>query len=245
MTVEPNLQLLAADDYSINEADHARFREEHDRGMLPAHHPSLSFAVPAVDPDMVTSDRIKKVIVRLQEVSEGQRRHSRKGVRRRTLVGLAAPQIGEPYRIIMVDTKVLESRKRYGKLECFVNPEIIWRTRETAEGREGCFSAGPVWGLVRRPLAVKIKALTADGSEIERIFEGFTARVVCHEIDHLDGIRFPERIKNDKKRHWVHTQELTDYPDLIHHWERFCTQKRWEAYKLTGSGENPQATPHA
>jgi peptide deformylase len=239
------LQLLAADDYSINDADRARLKEEHDRGMLPAHHPSLSLAVPAVSPGEITSGRIKKIVTRLREVSEGQRRHSKKGVRRRTLVGLAAPQIGEPYRIIMVDTKVLESRKRYGTLECFINPAIIWRTRETAEGREGCFSAGPIWGLVRRPLAVKIKALATDGSEIERIFEGFTARIVCHEIDHLDGIRFPERIKNDKKCHWVHAQELTDYPDLIQHWKRLCTRKRWEMYKITGSGESPRTTPRA
>jgi peptide deformylase len=231
MTVKPSLQLLPADDYSINETDHARFKAEHDRGMLPSHDPSLSQPVPAVDPGDVTSARIKRVIARLQDASEGQRRGDKKGPRKRTLVGLAAPQIGEPYRIIMVDTKVSANRKHYGKLECLVNPEIIWRTRETAEGREGCFSAGPVWGLVRRPVAVKIRAIGKDGNLMERIFEDFTARVVCHEIDHLNGIRFPERIKSDKKRHWVHTQELGDYPDLIQHWHRHCTLERWEAYK--------------
>jgi peptide deformylase len=233
MTVKPNLMPQpSGDDYTLTAGDRARFESEHERGMLPAHDPSLSMPVPAVNPHKISSEAIQHVISRLQQIAQGQRRGTvGGGKRKRTLVGLAAPQIGEPWRIIIVDTRVNESRKHYGKLECFINPKILWRSRETVEGREGCFSAGPVWGLVRRPLAVKVSALDIDGRHVERIFEGFTARIFCHEIDHLDGIRFPERIKSDGKRHWVHSEELEDYPDHIHHWARLCSTSRWEAYK--------------
>jgi peptide deformylase len=231
MTAKPHWRPLPADDYSINGDDQARFTAEHVRGMLPASDPSLSQPVPAVDPDHITADHIGDIIARLQEVASGQRRGGTRGRAKRTLVGLAAPQIGERCRIIMIDTRVSENRRQYGKLECFINPEIVWQSRETAEGREGCFSAGPVWGLVRRPVAIKIRALDKTGQPFERILEGFTARIACHEIDHLNGVRFPERIVSEAKRHWVHSQELLDYPDHIQHWHRRCSLERWEAYK--------------
>jgi peptide deformylase len=232
MRAKPNSKPKPAiDDYTLTDGDRERFQSEYDRGMLPADDPSLNNPVPPVSPDEITTPVIQKVITRLQDTAQGQRRGNSRRTRKRTLVGLAAPQIGEPYRIIMVDTNVTESRKQYGRLECFVNPEIIWRTRETVEGREGCFSAGPVWGLVRRPVAVKLAALDTRGRRIERIFEGFTARIICHEIDHLDGIRFPERIRSDTKRHWVHSEEIEDYPDHMHHWRRTCSRAQWDAYK--------------
>lgn len=132
--------------------------------------------------------------------------------------------------MVVVDTRVTREKKRAGRLECFINPEIIWRSRETDEWREGCFSAGPVWGLVRRPIAVKIRAYTPEGKQVERIFEGFTARIVQHEIDHLNGVRFPNHIKSDKKRHWVHAEEIAAYLENIHRWPRICSVDRWRDF---------------
>jgi len=129
----------------------------------------------------------------------------------------------------MVDTAIDPERKKPGKLECFINPEMIWRSRETDQGREGCFSTGLVYGLVRRPIALKLRAWTPEGKQIERIFEGFSARIMQHECDHLEGIRFPDRIKSDRKLHWVHTEELGIYPDHIKHWPRLCSRQRWHA----------------
>lgn len=189
----------------------------------------LSSTAQAVDINNIGSKQIAAVINRLYDIASGQRRKG-EAKKRRTLVGLAAPQIGEPYRIVLIDTTVDETRKRYGKLVCFINPVIVWRTRETIEGREGCFSTGPVWGLVRRPLAVKIRSYDQMGRLVEQILEGFSARIACHEIDHLDGIRFPDRITNDKKRHWVYTEELLDYPEQITQWPRHCTQAQWRAF---------------
>lgn len=145
------------------------------------------------------------------------------------MVGLAAPQIGESTRIIIVDTQIEQSRKQFGKLQCFINPQIVWRSRETAEAREGCFSTGMVWGMVRRPIAIKVVAFNPDGTVGTWIFEDFTARIVQHEMDHLDGIRFPDRIKSDKKRHWVHAEELDLYVQQTKNWPRLCTPERWLA----------------
>lgn len=217
--------------YAATKADEARAKEEAALGMLAPQHPLLAATADYVTLEALTSARIKTVIDRLYIAASGQRRQSRATKKRRTLVGLAAPQIGESLRIIIADTHVSTERKRYGQLECFINPRIIWRSRETAEDREGCFSTGLVWGLVRRPLAIKMAALTPEGKHVERVFEGFTARIIQHEIDHLDGIRFPERIRSDRKRHWVHAEEIDAYPKEAKHWPRVCTMERWEAYK--------------
>jgi peptide deformylase len=224
--------LLPADQYELTAEDKKRFAEEERLGMVRPQSPMLSKPALRVHPNKIASSRVKQVIERLMEVANSQQRGHLQDKQRRTLVGLAAPQIGVGLRIIVVDTKITPARKKPGKLECFINPEIIWRSRETEEGREGCFSAGPVWGLLRRPLAVKVRALTPEGRRTERIFEGFTARIMQHECDHLDGIRFADRITNDKKRHWVHTEELMQYPKHIKRWARICTRERWEAFKI-------------
>jgi peptide deformylase len=221
------------DDLSLSPADIKRFAEEAENGMLKPQAPLLSETIPAVPKDHIGSPGVQAVTRRLLEVASAQQRshYAASQKKRRTLVGLAAPQIGEPYRIVVVDTEIKPDRKKPGKLECFINPEIIWRARETEEDREGCFSTGPVWGLVRRPVAIKLRAYAPDGKRIERILEGFTARIAQHEIDHLDGIRFPERIAADRKRHWVHTEELAEYPGRIRRWPRTVTREQWEAFK--------------
>lgn len=224
-------KLLPPDLYGLTGADKERAAQEASLGMVAPDNPILNQSAQVIDPATIGSPEVQAIIGRLLTAAGSQQKRDKSGKKKRMLVGLAAPQIGESWRIVVVDTRVTADRKRAGRLECFINPEIIWRSRETEEGREGCFSAGPVWGLVRRAVAVKIRAYTPEGKEIECIFEGFTARIVQHEIDHLNGIRFPDRIKNDKKRHWVHTEELPFYPEAIHRWPRACTRERWEALK--------------
>lgn len=213
--------------FALTAGDRARAAAEKALGMVSPSDPVLQQPSAPVSADEISTEPFKQLITRLYETAEGQRA-VRKGRKKRTLVGLAAPQIGAAKRIILVDTKVKPSRKYFHRLECFINPEIVWRSKETEEGREGCFSTGPVCGLVRRPVAVKVRALTPEGKQTERIFEGFTARIMQHEIDHLEGIRFPDRITSDRKRHWVHAEELDDYPKCINHWPRLCTLARWE-----------------
>jgi peptide deformylase len=229
MPANPN-SLLPADQYDLTDKDKNNFAYEATLGMAPPTDPILSRMAAYVPQRAIGTANLAAIITRLERAALGQRSVKKSDKPSRTLVGLAAPQIGESWRIILVDTRVRASRKSTGKLMCFINPETVWRSCETEEGREGCFSAGPVWGLVRRPVAVKIRAVTPTGEDVERIFEGFTARIVQHEMDHLDGVRFPDRIHSDRKRHWVHAEELAVYPKRIHRWKRICTRQRWEQY---------------
>jgi peptide deformylase len=221
--------LLVNNHYEPTQRDMDRFADDARLGLLEPTAQLLREIAPAVQQPAISSSEIQQHIRTLLDTARGQRdsryANQRKG---RGMVGLAAPQVGIPYRIIVVDTQIGADRKKFGKLECFINPEIIWRSRETAEDREGCFSAGLVWGLVRRPVAIKVRAYTPQGVQRTWIFEGFTARIMQHEIDHLDGIRFPERIRSDKKRHWVHIDELETYIKKTKSWPRICSRQRWD-----------------
>lgn len=223
---------IAVSRYALTAGDQKRFADELELGLVPANHPALGKTAKLLPVEEIGSQKVQSIIDTLFAAATNQRdskhAHKRKG---RGMVGLAAPQIGVELRIILIDTHITRERKKFGKLECFINPEIIWQTRETEEGREGCFSTGPVWGLVRRSIAIKIRAIGREGKPLERILEGFTARIACHEIDHLNGIRFPDRITKDAKRHWVHAEELEVYPKQMHEWPRICTKERWEGFK--------------
>jgi peptide deformylase len=106
-------------------------------------------------------------------------------------VGLAAPQVGRSIRMAVVDVTA-------GEKEPFVliNPVITWSSEETEEDEEGCLSIPDIRVKVERPNQVTVTALDASGKEyvIEQA-EGFFARALQHEIDHLDGIMFVDRIQ--------------------------------------------------
>ena len=96
-------------------------------------------------------------------------------------VGLAAPQVGILRRIAVVDV----TEDHSGLLE-MVNPEIIERDG-TQTGREGCLSVPGRQAVVTRPMKVKVRFQDRKGDMYEMETEGFEARAVCHELDHLDG----------------------------------------------------------
>ena len=99
--------------------------------------------------------------------------------------GLAAPQVGISKRMVVVDV---------GEGPYFlVNPEIVSRSAESELNWEGCLSWPGYVGEVERPLRVTVKALDRDGHDIWVEGEGFLARALCHEIDHLDGILYIDR----------------------------------------------------
>lgn len=99
-------------------------------------------------------------------------------------VGLAAPQVGISKRVIVVDA---------GKgLYQLLNPEIIAASGSVTD-REGCLSIPGVWGEVTRAAAVTVRGLNRSGETVEIKAEGFFARALQHEIDHLDGILFIDR----------------------------------------------------
>ena len=99
-------------------------------------------------------------------------------------LGLAAPQIGILRRVCIV----MDEDEQYLEL---VNPEIV-STEGEQEGLEGCLSLAGMYGLVTRPMKVKIKAQDRYGNPVEYEREGITARCFCHETDHLDGHMYNE-----------------------------------------------------
>jgi len=112
-------------------------------------------------------------------------------------VGLAAPQIGKLLKIfVMLDA---------GELKAVINPEIVNVSQKKSgklkkgEIMEGCLSLPHYYGPLKRPKKITIKYLDEEGSEKVEDFVGFTAQIVQHEIDHLNGILFIDRLLTNKK----------------------------------------------
>lgn len=183
-----------------------------------------------VDVKKIASTMLQIRIQDMLTASRGERADNQEKLGKgKGLVGLAAPQVGIPFRMITVDVDIGRRRKTLGRLQGFINPKIVWRSRETAESIEGCFSTARVWGLVRRPIAIKVEAYTFEGKKISRVYEGYTARIFQHEIDHLNGIRFPERIRSNNKRHWVNQEDMAEYKKSPTSWQHAITLKQWQS----------------
>ena len=103
-------------------------------------------------------------------------------------VGLAAPQVGVLRRaVLVIETNVPEGEEEF--IYELINPEIL-ETEGEQDGPEGCLSVPGEYGLVKRPMRVKVRAQDRDGNWFEAEGEGLTARCFCHEIDHLEGVVF-------------------------------------------------------
>jgi peptide deformylase len=111
-------------------------------------------------------------------------------------IGLAAPQVGELKRIIVVypirERSLEEKAKRTPQV--FINPKIIKKSKDSLIDEEGCLSLPELFLKIKRAKEVEIEALNERGEKIKIKTEGLPARVFQHEIDHLDGILFIDRI---------------------------------------------------
>jgi peptide deformylase len=105
-------------------------------------------------------------------------------------IGLAAPQIGVPLRVIVIDLSVGADKSQLIKL---VNPEFLSREGEQRHD-EGCLSVPGYGGSPVRPAKVTVKGLDPDGSERVYTATELLARAFCHEIDHVDGLLFVDRL---------------------------------------------------
>ena len=115
-------------------------------------------------------------------------------------IGLAAIQVGEPKRVIVMDiSRGDEPREpRY-----FVNPEILWKSEETQPYEEGCLSVPDIYDEVERPAAVRIRYLDYDGKKVEEDAEGLFAVCIQHEMDHLEGVLFLDHLSRLKRQRAV------------------------------------------
>lgn len=126
--------------------------------------------------ERIGSEEIAKLIADLKETMEKENG-----------VGIAAPQVGVHDRVIIVDMEE-------GGPTAFINPEITQRSFKMVDSEEGCLSVPGEWGMVKRHRAVDVKAKTEDGKTVTFKADGLPAIIFQHEIDHLDGILFIDRV---------------------------------------------------
>jgi peptide deformylase len=110
-------------------------------------------------------------------------------------VGLAAPQVGVDLRLAVVDVTIGEDPSH---VQVLINPQVVERSGLESEV-EGCLSLPGITDKVDRPQFVTVRAQDLEGRPIELKAEGFQARAICHEIDHLDGILFPDHLRGLRK----------------------------------------------
>lgn len=116
-------------------------------------------------------------------------------------IGLAAPQINISKRILVLDLKVYK-----GPSMMVINPKILDTSDETEQYDEGCLSLPGISGEIYRPSQISIQGLNSDGKEVQIEADGMLARVLQHEIDHLNGILFIDHLEDFIKKEY--TSEL-------------------------------------
>ncbi|HET7171046.1 MAG TPA: peptide deformylase [Gaiellales bacterium] len=181
------------DDHEIADADgqvEATSNEEERRAhhaaalMLVRQYPDPVLRIAADRVEEVDGD-VKRLVERMSDV-----------MRQAHGVGLAAPQLGILRRILVYRVAA------DGEIRVLINPELRERSEETESDAEGCLSllGGDLQVPVERHLRVVVAAVDADGSEIEVDAEGLEARVIQHEIDHLDGVLIVDRAAKDDRK---------------------------------------------
>ena len=119
-------------------------------------------------------------------------------------LGLAAPQVGVLRRVALILDSSIESEDIKSKIVELVNPVILKQSGEQT-GREGCLSVPGVCGIVTRPEVVTIQAQDRNGKAFKFTGKEMTARAICHEIDHLDGVLFTTRVER-----WLTEDEMEE-----------------------------------
>lgn len=161
---------------------------------------------PPVPIKEINTPKIKEIIRRMREALASQDDG----------VAIAAPQIAESVRIFVVAGKIFDERFKRGKGipkgekpthedVVFINPEIIKLSKKTKWLQEGCLSVRPIYGEVKRSLNATVRAYDEHGKKFERGGGGLLAHIFQHEIDHLDGILFIDKARD---QHESNSEEL-------------------------------------
>lgn len=114
-------------------------------------------------------------------------------------VGLAAPQVGIPKRLAVIETPADvddDGNEIEGSRELYViiNPEVVWTSRKTVKGIEGCLSIPGYLGEVERAESIRVRAQDRNGKKLKLSLNGWTARIFQHEIDHLEGVLYIDKL---------------------------------------------------
>jgi peptide deformylase len=127
--------------------------------------PRFNFANPPADPIEIAKNLTETMI-------------SHKGL------GLAANQVGLEHRVFVVTSN---------PVICCFNPIIVDETPETNTMEEGCLSVPGMVLKIKRPNGIRIRYTQPNGETVTKVYQGYTARIMCHEYDHLEGILFTKR----------------------------------------------------
>ncbi len=111
-------------------------------------------------------------------------------------VGLAANQVDLPIRLFVVNPS---GERDQGEELVLINPELQ-RPKGNETSQEGCLSLPGLYGQVKRPKSIQLSAFDLQGNAVERTVDGFLARILQHENDHLDGVLFFDRLSDEGKR---------------------------------------------
>lgn len=122
-------------------------------------------------------------------------------------VGIAGPQVGINKNVIWVQ----RLDKKDEPFEFYLNPKIIWRSKLTRQGAEGCLSIPDLRQDVKRSYAIKLQHIDRHGNVKEELIEGFTAVIFQHEVDHLYGILFPDRMEEAKEAEFEPLRDKVEF----------------------------------
>jgi peptide deformylase len=196
--------------------------------LLAPSHPLLNERVEIVSKEEILSGGIHKEVDALIAIAESHRQDPKSGI----LVGLAGPQIGIAKRIIVIDDSIGRDNRDKGSLRVYLNPEILCHSETMENDQEDCYSVHHcIFGVVPRYSTIVIRASNISGQVIEEEFTGYTARIFQHEIDHLNGVRFPDKIGPHGQLHWVKEGEFSLYLHQYLDWSRDCPWDVWLAIK--------------
>lgn len=194
--------------------------------LIPPASQSLNLVSDSIATDSIQAPSIQAIIDGMLAIAKGEQGNSD----RPTLVGLAAPQVGVNKRIIIVGVNA-DGKGSDVDFRVYINPELVDVSQTTNFDREGCYSTDRVCGIVERADRVTVKALDRTGKPVRETYAGFPARIFQHEIDHLNGIRFPDRIKDDQNLLWVEPENFGDFLEQWSSWSHKCPRSKWLAIK--------------
>ena len=162
-------------------------------------HPVLRQPAREIPPDQIRTDALQRLIDDMIETMQDD-----------LGIGLAAPQVAQTLRLVVLGQPEAEASDPDAiPLTVLINPEWLGRSSEQATDWEGCLSVPGLRGAVPRSTSVEVRALDREGEGFELRASGFLARVLQHEIDHLDGILFLDRMED--MRHLAYLEEFHRY----------------------------------
>ncbi len=145
-------------------------------------------------PIVSITDEIKELVSSMEET-----------MRHVAGIGLAAPQVDQSLRVFIICLDAAEYPKEVKnpteKIQVFINPKISKPSEECDVKEEGCLSIPGIHGYVERPLKIHVEATDLDGNQFSEDAEGWRARIIMHENDHINGVLFIDRMnKQERKR---------------------------------------------